>query len=59
VLRSFSLVVVISILVSLLVAFTLVPLLTSRFGKLKVFDKTKIFDRFLLLFERLLHGSKT
>ncbi|MGD9978118.1 MAG: efflux RND transporter permease subunit [Bacteroidales bacterium] len=58
VLRSFSLVVVISILVSLLVAFTLVPLLTSRFGKLKVFDKTRIFDRFLLVFERFITWSK-
>jgi hydrophobic/amphiphilic exporter-1 (mainly G- bacteria), HAE1 family len=49
--RSFSLVIVISILLSLLVSFTLVPLLTSRFGKLKVFDKKKPFDRFLLTFE--------
>jgi len=52
-LRSFSLVIVISILVSLLVSFTLVPLLTSRFGKLKKFDNTKLFDRFLLKFEHL------
>jgi HAE1 family hydrophobic/amphiphilic exporter-1 len=52
-LRSFSLVIVIAILLSLLVSFTLVPLLTSRFGKLKVFDKSRIFDRFLLWFE---HG---
>lgn len=51
-LRSFSLVIVISILLSLLVSFTLVPMLTSRFGKLKVFDNTKVFDRFLLAFER-------
>lgn len=51
VLRSFSLVIVISILLSLLVSFTLVPLLTSRFGKLKVFDKKRPFDRFLLVFE--------
>ena len=50
-LRSFSLVIVFSILLSLLVSFTLVPLLTSRFGKLKVFNKKRPFDRFLLAFE--------
>lgn len=53
-LRSFSLVVVISILVSLLVSFTLVPLLTSRFGKVKIFDNSKLLDRFLLKFEHLI-----
>lgn len=57
-LRSFSLVIVVSILLSLLVSFTLVPLLTSRFGKLKVFNRTKIFDRFLLAFERLVERAK-
>ena len=50
-LRAFSLTIVISILLSLLVSFTLVPLLTSRFGKLKVFDRSKFFDRFLLKVE--------
>jgi hydrophobic/amphiphilic exporter-1 (mainly G- bacteria), HAE1 family len=54
VLRSFSLVIVISILLSLLVSFTLVPLLTSRFGKLKVFNKKNPFDRFLLTFEHII-----
>jgi hydrophobic/amphiphilic exporter-1 (mainly G- bacteria), HAE1 family len=53
-LRSFSLVIVISILVSLLVSFTLVPLLTSRFGKLKEFNHSKAFDRFLLSFEHFI-----
>lgn len=57
-LRSFSLVIVISILLSLLVSFTLVPLLTSRFGKLKEFNRAKIFDRFLLSFERLIEKAK-
>lgn len=57
-LRSFSLVIVISILLSLLVSFTLVPLLTSRFGKLKVFSRTKVFDRFLLSFESLIEKTK-
>lgn len=59
VLRSFSLVVVISILISLLVSFTLVPLLTSRFGKLKVFNKKRPFDRFLLAFESLITRFKS
>jgi hydrophobic/amphiphilic exporter-1 (mainly G- bacteria), HAE1 family len=53
-LRAFSLTIVISILLSLLVSFTLVPLLTSRFGKLKVFDKSKISDRFLLKVEHVI-----
>jgi HAE1 family hydrophobic/amphiphilic exporter-1 len=52
--RSFSLVIVISILVSLLVSFTLVPLLTSRFGKLKEFRKNNAFDKFLLGFEHII-----
>lgn len=50
-LRSFSLVIVFSVLISLLVAFTLVPLLTSRFGKIKVLKKDNWFDRFLKGFE--------
>jgi HAE1 family hydrophobic/amphiphilic exporter-1 len=58
VLRSFSLVIVISILLSLLVSFTLVPLLTSRFGKLKVFDKKRPFDRFLLGFEHVITWAR-
>lgn len=53
-LRSFSLTIVISILLSLLVSFTLVPLLTSRFGKLKVFNNSKLFDRFLLKVEHVI-----
>jgi hydrophobe/amphiphile efflux-1 (HAE1) family protein len=55
ILKAFSLTIVISILLSLFVSFTLVPLLTSRFGKLKVFDKTKLFDRFLLRVERIIN----
>ncbi|MFA6335513.1 MAG: efflux RND transporter permease subunit [Bacteroidales bacterium] len=58
-LRSFSLVIVISILLSLLVSVTLVPLLTSRFGKLKVFDKKRPFDRFLLGFESIITKLKS
>jgi hydrophobic/amphiphilic exporter-1 (mainly G- bacteria), HAE1 family len=54
-LRAFSLTIVISILLSLLVSFTLVPMLTSRFGKLKVFNKKNVFDRFLLRVEHVIN----
>jgi HAE1 family hydrophobic/amphiphilic exporter-1 len=46
-LRAFSLVIVFSVLLSLLVSFTLVPLLTSRFGKIKILKKNSAFDQFL------------
>jgi len=59
VLRSFSLVIVMSILLSLLVSFTLVPLLTSRFDKLKKIDREKPFDRFLLAFESIITWLKS
>ncbi len=56
-LRSFSLTIVVSILISLLVSFTLVPLLTSRFGKLKVW-KNSGFDKFLKGFERIVDTTE-
>lgn len=56
--RSFSVVIVISILFSLFVSFTLVPLLTSRFGKLKEYSETKFFDKFLLGFEAFVNKIK-
>lgn len=55
ILKSFSITIVVSILLSLLVSFTLVPLLTSRFGKLKVFNRNKLFDKFLLRVERIIN----
>jgi len=58
-LRSFSLVIVFSILISLLVAFTLVPLLTSRFGKIKILNKNNFFDRILMGFETFINGVKS
>ncbi len=58
-LRAFSLVIVFSILISLLVSFTLVPLLTSRFGKIKILKKNKIFDRILMAFESLINALKS
>lgn len=57
-LRSFSLVIVFSILISLLVSFTLVPLLTSRFGKIKVLKKSKAWDRVLMGFESIINRIK-
>ncbi len=57
-LRSFSLTIVVSILISLLVSFTLVPLLTSRFGKLKVWNKKSKFDQFLQGFERIITATE-
>ena len=53
-LKAFSVTIVISILLSLLVSFTLVPLLTSRFGKLKTYNRKNIFDRFLLNVEHVI-----
>ena len=58
-LRSFSLVIVFSILISLLVSFTLVPLLTSRFGKIKILKKSSLLDRVLMGFESVVNAIKS
>ncbi|MBK1441430.1 efflux RND transporter permease subunit [Parapedobacter sp. ISTM3] len=55
ILREFCVVVVIATLLSLLASFTIVPLLTSRFGKLERVSNTNIFGRFILWFEKQLH----
>jgi HAE1 family hydrophobic/amphiphilic exporter-1 len=55
ILREFCLVVVISVLLSLLTSFTVVPLLTSRFGKLEHIKGTNVFNRFILWFEEQLN----
>lgn len=52
ILREFALVVVISTLMSLVVAFTLTPLLASRWGKLEHLTKDTLWGRFSLAFER-------
>lgn len=52
ILREFSLVVVISTLMSLVVAFTLTPLLASRWGKLEHLTKDTLWGRFALAFEQ-------
>lgn len=51
ILREFCLVVVIAVLLSLLVSFTVVPWLTSRFGKLEHISGDHFFGRFIHWFE--------
>lgn len=52
VIAPFAMVIVISISVSLLVAFTVVPLLTSRFSKLETLDRKSGWGRIITAFER-------
>lgn len=54
ILREFALVVVFSTLMSLVVAFTLTPLLASRWGRLEVLSKDTLWGRISLAFEALL-----
>ncbi|MBE0651502.1 MAG: efflux RND transporter permease subunit [Bacteroidales bacterium] len=58
ILRAFSFVVVFALLLSLLVSFTLVPLLTSQFAKIKEFNIKNPFDRFLMSFEKFVVQSR-
>jgi HAE1 family hydrophobic/amphiphilic exporter-1 len=55
ILREFSIVMVISTLVSLLVSFTLTPLLASRFSKVEHFEGRNFMERFAISFERNYH----
>jgi hydrophobic/amphiphilic exporter-1 (mainly G- bacteria), HAE1 family len=52
ILAPFAIMIVITTLLSLFVAFTLVPLLTSRFAKLQHLSRKKITGRFFLWFEK-------
>lgn len=54
ILREFCVVVVIATLLSLLASFTIVPLLTSRYGKLERVSNKGVFGRFILWFEKQL-----
>ncbi len=54
IMRQFSIVIVISTLLSLLVSFTMVPFLYSRFGKLERLTDKTLFGRFVLRFEETL-----
>jgi HAE1 family hydrophobic/amphiphilic exporter-1 len=51
ILTQFSITVATATLISLLVAFTLIPLLTSRFSKLEHLDKNSFFGRLVYGFE--------
>ncbi len=53
-LKQFSIVVVVSTLMSLFVSFTLTPWLASRIGKKEELLPTNVFNRFLIKFERYL-----
>lgn len=53
-LRQFCMTVLVSTLMSLLVSFTLVPWLTSRFGKLHRFEGKNLAGRIILRFENFL-----
>lgn len=54
ILRQFCMTVIIATLLSLLASFTIVPWLSSRFGKLEHITGKNIFGRFILWFERQL-----
>ncbi len=58
ILREFALVVVFSTLMSLVVSFTLTPLLVSRFGKLEVLNPNTLWGKLNLGFERFLDRLK-
>lgn len=52
IMRQFSIVVVIATLLSLLVSFTIVPYLYSRFGKLEHISSKNLLGRIILAFEK-------
>lgn len=52
ILRQFSLVVVVSTLLSLFVSFTITPMLASRFAKLERLKATNLFGKFAVWFEK-------
>ncbi|AKQ45011.1 acriflavin resistance protein [Rufibacter radiotolerans] len=54
ILRQFAVVVSVATMISLFVAFTLIPLLASRFSRLEHVSDQNFFGRFILAFERLL-----
>ncbi|WP_215225247.1 efflux RND transporter permease subunit [Echinicola shivajiensis] len=56
ILTQFSITVAVATLMSLLVAFTLIPLLTSRFTKLEHINPKSIFGRIVNGFEKMLDG---
>lgn len=59
ILRQFCITVVIATMLSLLVSFTVVPWLSSRFGKLEHFTGKNPFEKFILWFEKQLGNFTT
>lgn len=57
-LQEFSLVVVISTLMSLFVSFTITPLLASRFGKIEELNGNTLWGRINMGFEQMIHTLK-
>ncbi|HSQ41635.1 MAG TPA: efflux RND transporter permease subunit [Fibrobacteraceae bacterium] len=57
--RAFSLTIVVSVIISLLVAFTAVPLLTSRIGKLEHIEKRGLWGTILYGFEVAVTWTRT
>lgn len=55
-LRHFSITVAVATLISLFVSFTLVPLLSSRYGKLEQINPQSVVGRFINGFERIIDG---
>ena len=53
-LKQFSVVIIVTVLTSLLVGFTLTPWLASRIGEKDNLQPTNFFNRFLLWFEKQL-----
>lgn len=58
VIREFSLTVVFSVFMSLVVCFTLTPLLTARFGRLPKFDTKTLWGRMSAGFEKLITNAR-
>lgn len=54
--KEFSLVIVVSTLSSLVVSFTLTPMIASRFAKLEPLNNQTVFGRMGLWFEAKMHG---
>lgn len=54
--KEFALVIVVSTLASLLVCFTLTPMLASRFAKLAHLNPKNVFDRLILGIEKQIQG---
>src|SRR5690625_402492 len=58
ILRELALVIVVSVLMSLFVAFTLTPLLASRWGKLPELNPNKFWGRLFLSFENAISAMR-